>query len=178
MAGDDRSGDPDADPESVARSIALRRLSAAAQTRSQLDDAMRRRGVPEDVRHRVLDRFDDVGLIDDATFAKMWVESRHAGRGLAKKALAHELRQRGIESTLVDDAVAELPVEQEEATARALVARRLPSMRGLEPAVRTRRLASMLARKGYSAGLAFRVVREALASEGVENEHLSDESSS
>jgi regulatory protein len=159
----------------VARAIALRKLAAAPQTRAQLDDAMARRGVPAEIRDRVLDRFDDVGLIDDAMFARMWVESRHSGRGLAKKALAHELRRRGVDSGLVDEAVAELAPEQEEATARALVARRLPSTRGLDPAVRTRRLAGMLARKGYPAGLSFRIVREALEREGVEENDLPSE---
>jgi regulatory protein len=172
---DARSSDSDADPESVARAIALRKLAVAPQTRAQLDDAMRRRAVPEDVRERVLDRFDDVGLIDDAMFARMWVESRHAGRGLAKRALAHELRRRGVESDLVEEAVAELPAEQEEAMARALVARRLPTTRGLAPAARIRRLAGLLARKGYPAGLSYRVVREALEREGVAESDLPDE---
>lgn len=170
-----RSDEPDADPENVARAIALRKLAAAPQTRAQLADAMARRGVPAEVRDRVLDRFDDVGLIDDAMFARMWVESRHAGRGLAKKALAHELRRRGVDSALVDEAVAELDPEREETTARALVARRLPSTRGLDAATRTRRLAGMLARKGYPAGLSFRVVREALEREGVDEAELPSE---
>jgi regulatory protein len=169
------SDEPDADPENVARAIALRKLAAAPQTRAQLDDAMARRGVPAEVRDRVLDRFDDVGLIDDAMFARMWVESRHTGRGLAKKALAHELRRRGVDSALVDEAVAQLAPEQEETTARALVARRLPSTRGLDAATRTRRLAGMLARKGYPAGLSFRVVREALEREGVDEAELASE---
>lgn len=168
--------DTDADPESVARAIALRKLSAAPQTRAQLNEVMRRRGVPDDVRDRVLDRFGDIGLIDDAMFARMWVESRHSGRGLARQALAHELRRRGVESNLVDAAVAELPVEQEEAMARALVTRRLRATRGLEPAARTRRLAGMLARKGYPAGLALRIIREALEREGVGEDDLPDES--
>lgn len=171
---DDRSADADADPEAVARSIALRKLAAAPQTRAQLEDALTRRGVPDEVRDHVLGRLADAGLIDDAMFAHTWVESRHAGRGLAKRALAHELRRRGVEPDLVDEAVAELPAEQEEATARALVARRLPSTRGLEPAARTRRLIGMLARKGYPAGLSFRVVREALEREGVDESHLPD----
>lgn len=160
------------DPESVARSIALRRLSGAPQTRAQLDDAMRRKGVSDDVRERVLDRFGEVGLIDDAMFARAWVESRHAGRGLARRALAHELRRRGVDSNLVDEAVAELPPDREEATARELVARRLPGTRGLQPAARTRRLVGMLARKGYSAGVATRIVREALEAEGVDESDL------
>jgi regulatory protein len=167
--------DAEPDPESVARSIAMRRLAVAPQTRAQLDDAMRRRGVPDQVRDRVLERFVDVGLIDDAMFAQVWVESRHAGRGLAKRALAFELSRRGVEPAVVDEAVARLPFEQEEATARALVAERLAGTRALEPNARTRRLAGMLARKGYSPGLAFRVVRDALAGEGVSEVDMPEE---
>ena len=167
--------DPEPDPESVARTIALRRLATAPQTRAQLDDAMRRRGVPDQIRERVLDRFGEVGLIDDAMFAEAWVESRHAGRGLAKRALAFELRRRGVEPAVVDEAVESLPAKQEETTARALVAGRLAGTRNLEPVARTRRLAGMLARKGYPAGLAFRVVRDALGAEGVSEAEMPDE---
>ena len=169
-----RQGDPDPepDPEGVARAIALRRLAAAPQTRAQLDDAMRRRNVPDEIRDRVLTRFAEVGLIDDAMFSEAWVESRHAGRGLAKRALAFELRRRGVEPAVVDEAVDSLPTEREEATARALVAARLAGTRGLDPGARTRRLAGMLGRKGYPAGLAFRVVRDALPAEGVSDEDL------
>jgi regulatory protein len=169
-----RSGqdDPEPDPESVARNIALRKLAAAPQTRAQLDEAMAKRGVPDDVRVHVLDRFTDVGLIDDTMFARMWVESRHAGRGLARRALGHELRRRGVDGTIADEAVAEIDPESEEGTARELVAKRLASTRGLDADKRTRRLAGMLARKGYPAGLAYRVVREALESEGVSEDDL------
>jgi regulatory protein len=173
---DDLDAEPD--PESIARAIALRKLSAAPQTRAQLDDAMRRRGVPDVVRDRVLDRFGDVGLIDDAMFAQAWVESRHSGRGLARRALAFELRRRGVEPSIVDHALATLPADQEERTARALVAAKLASTRALEPATRTRRLAGMLARKGYPPGLAFRVVRDALASEGIAEDQLPPEPAS
>jgi regulatory protein len=175
---DDGSDDAEPDPESVARTIALRRLTVAPQTRAQLDDAMRRRGVPDDVRTKVLDRFGDVGLIDDAMFAQAWVESRHAGPGLAKRALAFELRRRGVEPSIVDHAVSALRAEQEERTARALVAAKLESTRALEPAARTRRLAGMLARKGYPPGLTFRVVCDALSEQGVAEEQLPDEPTS
>jgi regulatory protein len=173
--GDDGSDGVEPDPESVARTIALRRLEVAPQTRAQLDEAMRRRGVPDEIRERVLDRFGEVGLIDDVMFAQAWVESRHTGRGLAKRALAYELRRRGVEPAIVDDALGGLPAEQEERTARALVAARLPSTQALDPAVRSRRLAGLLARKGYPPGLAFRVVRDALAGESVADDLLLEE---
>lgn len=127
-----------------------------------------KRGVPAEAADQVLGRLTEVGMIDDALFAEMWVTSRHRGRGLAGRALSQELRRKGVDEELVRDAVDTLEPEQELATARELVARRLPATRHLEPQARVRRLAGLLARKGYPAGLAFRVVREALAQEGVE----------
>lgn len=154
----------------MAREICLRLLSAAPRTRAQLADALRRKGVPEDAAERVLGRLTEVGLIDDAAFARAWVQSRHLGRGLARRALASELRRRGVADETVNEAVEILEPQQEERTARELVARRLPATRGLDPAKRMRRLVGMLARKGYSPGLAYRVVREALEEEGADLE--------
>ncbi|MGC5011537.1 regulatory protein RecX [Streptosporangium sp. DT93] len=152
----------DADPQAVARGICLRLLTMAPRTRAQLAEALRKREVPQEAADAVLDRFSEVGLIDDEAFAAAWVSSRHAGRGLARKALASELRHRGVDEETVKDAVEQLDPEQEAETARALVRRKLSSTRSLEPAVRTRRLAGMLARKGYGPGLVFRVIREVL----------------
>jgi regulatory protein len=154
-----------ADPEAVARLICLRMLTAAPRTRAQLADALRRRGVPDEAAEAVLERFAGVQLIDDAMFARAWVDSRHRGRGLARRALAAELRQRGVASEDIQAAVERLDPEQELATARALVQRRLPGMRGQPRSTRFRRLMGMLARKGYPEGLAYRVVREALENE-------------
>src|SRR5258708_35779871 len=95
-------------------------------------------------------------------FARAWVESRHLGRGLAGRALAEELRQRGVAQEDIRAALEDLDPEQELATARELVARRLPATASVPPPARVRRLAGMLARKGYGPALAYRVVREAL----------------
>lgn len=154
---------PPADPEAVAREICLRLLTAMPRTRAQLAEALRRRSVPDEVAERVLGRFSDVGLIDDAAFSRAWVQSRHLGRGLAKRALAAELRQRGVADETVSAAVETLGPDQEETTARELIARRIAGTRGLDPARRLRRLVGVLARKGYPPELAYRVVREALA---------------
>ncbi len=152
----------------MARQICLRLLTAAPRTRAQLADALRRRGVPGHAADAVLSRFAEVKLIDDALFASAWVESRHHGRGLAGRALAVELRHRGVAAENIQAAVGQLGPEQEVATARALVARRLAGTRGQPPPARVRRLAGLLARKGYPPALAYRVVREALEQEGVD----------
>jgi regulatory protein len=166
-AADARDGAlPDADPEAVARDICLRLLTGQPRTRAELAAALAERNVPADAAETVLARFDEVGLIDDTAFAGAWVETRHRGRGLGKRALAHELRRRGVDNEVIQGALDQLDPDTEVETARALVARKLPSSRGLPTPRRVNRLVGMLARKGYPPGLAARVVREALADEG------------
>jgi len=138
-------------------------LADRPRTRAELTEALARRDVPAGATAALLDRFGEVGLIDDAAFAAAWVASRHHGRGLARRALAVELRRKGVDPETARDAVDRLDPQTEAATARGLVDRRLRSMRGVEPAVAARRLVSMLARKGYGPGLAAAVVRDALS---------------
>ncbi|MFF2354224.1 regulatory protein RecX [Kitasatospora sp. NPDC058115] len=166
-AGASRRGraEEPADPETRARDICLRLLTGAAKSRKQLADALRKREIPDEVAEEVLTRLEEVGLIDDAAFAAAWVESRHSVRGLSRRALAQELRTKGIAGELAERALAQLDPDDETEAARALVERRLRTTRGLERQTRTRRLVGVLARRGYSEGLAFRVVREALDEE-------------
>jgi regulatory protein len=154
--------------------LCLRLLTGTPRTRVQLAEAMRRRGIPDDVAEQVLSGFEDIGIVDDAAFAGAWVESRHHGRGLARRALTRELHSRGVESEVIARAVEQLDAEREEQTARALVQRKLRTTRGLDRKKRIRRLAGMLARKGYAEGIAFRVVRQALEEEGEDTEFLEE----
>ncbi|TAL22128.1 MAG: regulatory protein RecX [Frankiales bacterium] len=163
------------DPLDVARQICLNQLEYAPRTRAELATTLRKKGIEDDVAEQVLSRFAEVGMIDDALFAQLWVTSRHRGKGLAGRALSQELRRKGVADETAAEAVASIDREQELATARALVDRRLRSTAGLPTDARVRRLAGMLARKGYPAGTAFRVVREALAEEGEEAELAFDD---
>jgi len=138
-------------------------LAVRPRTRSELATVLRGKGIDDEIAAEVLDRYDEVGLIDDQAFAHAWVTSRHHGRGLASRALAQELRRKGVANDAVDTALDELEPATEEATARALVARRLRAESSSQPEAIFRRLVGMLARKGYPPGLAIRVVREALA---------------
>ncbi|WP_433286243.1 regulatory protein RecX [Micromonospora sp. CA-244673] len=170
-----RSEEPDAgatpapprDEAEVAREICLRQLAVRPRTRAELAGALAKRGISEEVADQVLDRYDEVGLVDDAAFARAWVSSRHNGRGLARRALANELRQRGVDGEVASEALDELDEETEAETARALVERKLRVTRGAPDAV-FRRLVGMLARKGYPAGVAIRAVKEALAAQSAE----------
>ena len=168
--GKQASGSPSesevGDPEAQARQICLRLLTAAPRTRAQLATALRRRGIPAGTAEAVLGRFTDVGLIDDAAFARAWVESRHYSRGLSRRSLSAELRRQGVETEEIREAVDTLDPEQEVATARRLVEQKMAATRGQPPEARVRRAAGALARKGYPPGLVFRLIKEALEQEG------------
>ena len=154
----------DAEPEaeSVARAIALRLLTHSPRSRAQLAEAMAKKDVPDDVAARVLDRFTEVGLINDSDFAEMLVRTRQSERGLARRALAAELRRKGISPEDAEEALATVQPEDEEATARGLLRRKAPASAGLDTEKRRRRLVSMLARKGYPPGMSYRLVGEVL----------------
>ena len=163
--GDRKPGDREPGGEEAARVICLRLLTSGPRTRAQLATALRKRRIPDEVADSVLGRFAEVGLIDDAAFARAWVESRHHGRGLGRRALAAELRERGVSDGEVRSAVNQLGPQDELAAAQRLVAKRAPASRGKPMPVRARQLMGMLAGKGYPAGLAAQVVREALEQE-------------
>ncbi|GAA1931142.1 regulatory protein RecX [Nocardioides hwasunensis] len=160
----------EADPEAVARKILLDALTGQARSRKELADRLAKRGVPDELASGLLDRFTEVGLIDDASYARQWVESRHRSRGLAPRALAQELRRKGVGDEETKAALEQIDDGDQREAARALVEKKLRTMRGLDQQVATRRLAGLLARKGYTAGLAFSVVREALADAGSDDD--------
>ena len=159
---------PEADPVEVARQICLHQLEFAPRTRAELAAVLSRRGVADEVADEVLSRFAEVGLVDDKAFSEAWTASRQRSRGLATRAIGQELRRKGVDDETVREALAQVDPLAEEATARALVERKLPSTRGLAPEARVRRLTGMLARKGYGPGVAYRVVKEAMAAEGLD----------
>ncbi|MGI9002866.1 MAG: regulatory protein RecX [Pseudonocardia sp.] len=159
---DPQPDDPEPAPEDVARAIVLRQLSMGPRTRKQLEDKLRQRGCPQEVAARVLDRMTQVGLVDDEAYAQMLVRSRQAGRGLAKRALAHELRSKGVADETIGQALGSIDGESERSLAEREAARRMRTLAGLEPAVQARRLAAVLARKGYPPSVVYAVVRDAV----------------
>lgn len=160
---DEEALGPDADHEAVARKVLLDTLTGQARSRSELATKLAKKHVPAEIADRLLDRFEEVGLVDDAAFAREWVQSRQSSRGLALRALAVELRRKGVDQAVIEEAVAEVDPDDEVEQARELVRRRLSSLQRYDEVTRVRRLTGMLARKGYPPGVAFRVVREEIA---------------
>ena len=148
------------DPVAQAKEICLRLLAARPRTRVELMQALARKGVEAEVAEQVLSRFDEVGLIDDAAFAEIWVRSRHNFQGLSRRALAVELRRKGVADESAAEALATVDSEAEEERARQLVRKRLRSLGEADEQTKVRKLVGMLARKGYSEGMAYRVVKD------------------
>ncbi|MCP2165366.1 regulatory protein RecX [Goodfellowiella coeruleoviolacea] len=160
------------DEAARAKEICLNLLTARPRTRAQLHQALLRKGISADVADQVLARLDEVGLIDDAAFAEVWVRSRHTYQGLGRRALAAELHRKGVDDELVAEAVAAVDEEAEEHRARQLVRKRLRAMGAADEATKIRRLVGTLARKGYGEGLAYRVVRDELRLAGEQADEL------
>jgi regulatory protein len=153
--------------EEQARALCLRLLTARARTRDELARQLLKRGYPDDVSRRVLDRLTDVGLVDDADFAAQWVRSRRLNAGKGKRALAAELRNKGVADDVINDALAGIDADAERQRAEQLVADKLRRERlddGDDTKI-ARRMVGMLARRGYSQTMAFDVVKVALAGE-------------
>ena len=168
---------PSQDEQQTARNIVLRQMAAAPKSRHQLTEKLLERDIPEDVIEDVLDRFEEVDLIDDASYAQMWVRSRHRSKGLARRALGMELKQRGINDDAAADALEQVTDEDEWVKAHELVRKKLSRATvpaSTDPKERqqrdrmVRRLVGMLSRKGYSPGLAFSVVTDALNTDDID----------
>ena len=147
--------------ESRARNVLLFQLSKGAKSKSQLRAILVKREIPEDIFEPILDRFEEAGLIDDAQFANVIVNSRRRYKGLSKSAIKRELSTKGVAVEVIEEAISEITAEQEFETAKELAVKRLRTMSRLEPAVQDRRLSGYLARKGYGGGIVYAAIRYA-----------------
>lgn len=161
-----RASDPDegikqdADPESVARSIVLRKLSTRAHTRAELERALAAKQVPAPAAEAVLDRMAELGLVNDEAFARDWVESRQQRRHLSRRGLQQELTRKGVARETISSVVQEVGTGDELIAAHALVNKKRAALAGLDPAVRYRRLAGLLSRRGYSSDVVSTVLQQ------------------
>lgn len=164
-----RLDDPVAEEER-AREYLLRALTASARTRQRLSKGLAERDVETVLAERLLDRFVELGLVNDAEYAQTLARTRFAERGLARRAIADEMRHKGFEQHDVGPALEQISDEDEETAARKLVRGRLKRISSLARDVQYRRLAGFLGRKGYSSGLAMRVIKEELAAHADDTE--------
>ncbi|WP_243838712.1 regulatory protein RecX [Aeromicrobium yanjiei] len=161
-----------AEQMSRARQIVYDRLAVTARSRADLEQALAKKHVPAEVARAILDKFEDAGLVDDAEFARSWVQSRQRSKGLSSRVLAMELRRKGVDEEIAREALDELDPAVELEAAHRLVQTKLRSMSALDDTTKIRRLTGLLARKGYSPQIAFDVVRQELGAEPAPLESL------
>jgi len=157
----------EASREEQARNLCLRLLTAKARTRAELEGQLAKRGYPDELSQRVLDRLAHVGLVDDVDFAEQWVRSRRVNAGKGKRALAAELRTKGVDDDVVTAALADIDAGTERERAEQLVRDKLrrEKLGDDDDTKVARRLVGMLARRGYNQTMALDVVKDELASE-------------
>lgn len=146
----------------AAREVALRQLDTRSRSRRELLNAIASRGFRDGVGQEVVARLEAVGLVDDRAFARALVRERFAARGRTGPALVAELRRKGLDGDTIDEAVSTISADDEYDRARRLVEDRARSVRGMPRRAAYRRLAGMLARKGYGPDVSARAVCEAL----------------
>jgi regulatory protein len=123
-------------------------------SRAQLEATLAKRDVSPEVARTLLDRFEEVGLVDDEAFAAMLVRTRHSERGLVGPALASELTRKGIAPEVAAEAMSQVTEQDRVDAAERIARKRLATTRGLPREVRLRRAAQTLARRGHAPGAA------------------------
>ncbi|MEI6621824.1 MAG: regulatory protein RecX [Actinomycetes bacterium] len=146
-----------------AREYLLNSLNYAPRTRQQLDDLLAKRNVPPEMAAALLDRFEEVGLINDSEFAEAWVRDRHWSRGLSRRALARELALKGISQPDIEAALEQVDADDEREAARKLAERKVRVLSRFDSAAQEQKLMGMLMRRGHTPALAGEVAREVVA---------------
>lgn len=144
-----------------ATSAALRLLAHRPRAEHELTQRLRQKGFGPGAVDAAIAKLHEWRYLDDADFARRWVEARQQHRPRANRLVGHELRHKGVAADVIREAIAEADVD-ERADALRLARHKAPAYAGLPPEVQRRRLSSFLARRGYSFDLVRQAVEEAL----------------
>jgi regulatory protein len=146
----------------AAKQVLLRRLSHAPRTRKELAKDLKDKDISDEVANIALDRFEEVGLINDQALASNYVSSQHERKGIGKTALRQQLRAKGVSDDVALEAISQISDDQEFQAAFALACKKIRSLQKDDAKTQLRKIVGVLARKGYSSNLAFRVAKEVI----------------
>ena len=143
--------------------VALRLLALRPRTQAELRRRLAQRGFrPQDIEATIV-RLSELGLVDDAAFARFWVEQRAAFRPSGRRRLIAELRAKGVAHEAIDEALQE---QDDSASIEAVARRRAATLVNVREATFSRRLQAFLLRRGFDASLARTVVGRLLRERG------------
>ena len=137
---------------------ALRFLEARQRSTVEVRTRLNRAGYRPDLVEGAITRLIELGMLDDAAFAKAWVESRDRARPRGERALRSELRTKGIDRAVVDETMADREADRPDAddeAARRLLERHASALaRIADPRARRQRAYALLARNGFDPDVA------------------------
>lgn len=148
---------------------ALNFLSYRPRSEAEVRRNLRQKNAENTVVEAVVERLTQAGLLNDQEFARYWVENRLQFNPRGARALRHELREKGVPTSIIADALADFDEEAAARKAAEAGARRLTH---LESRDFRRRLGAHLARRGFSYAVIEPLVEEML--EAARCEALSD----
>jgi regulatory protein len=158
------------DDPGIVLEAALRFLEPRQRSIGEVRRRLMRVGYRTELVEGAIARLVELGMLDDAAFARSWIESRDRARPRGERALRMELARKGIERQTTDDVIADREANEPEADAAAatrLLERNAGALaRVADPRVRRNRAYALLARNGFDPEVAATAVRSfALASE-------------
>ncbi|HYH11000.1 MAG TPA: regulatory protein RecX [Thermomicrobiales bacterium] len=153
-----------ADEPDRATASALNLLTHRGRSERELRQRLRQKGYTAAAIDETIRRVVDWGYLNDEQFAAAWVEQRSSGKPRSRRALAHELREKGVDRQIVETTIEEADID-EVADARRLAADKWRKERGEDPAKRRQRTAAFLARRGYGWDVAKQVIDELASDE-------------
>jgi regulatory protein len=142
---------------------ALRFLEARQRSADEVRQRLLLQGYRVTMVDAAVTRLTDLGMLDDASFARSWVESRDRARPRGERVLRQELRRKGIDRAIVDETLSDREVDRpnaDEAAARRLLERHANALaRVTDPRARRQRAYALLARNGFDSDLAASLTR-------------------
>lgn len=140
-----------------ARESALHLLGYRDRTKSEIKMHLIRRDYPEDIVDEIIDRLSRVELLDDEKFSRDWVRSRSAAKPMGRTRLAWELRSRGIDAPLIQEALESVDTDTEYALALEAASKKADKAKRDDPMLK-KRLISFLRRRGFGWEVINRVI--------------------
>lgn len=164
---DESLGEPPTDEQlekmaKQAKNVAYYWVDQAEKSRHELFTKIKNKGITDDIANEVLDKMEELGYLDDNRFAENFVYSKQTYDKLGARAITYKLKLKGVPQDIIDAALAGIDEESEEENAKLIALRKARVNKKLDTNKRIQQIAGMLARKGYSGSMIFRLAKEAV----------------
>ncbi len=147
---------------------ALYFLGFRSRSRAEIEQYLREKEFEPPVIEEVVQRLLAEKYLDDEAFARLWVDNREHTRPRSSRALRYELRQKGVDNTVINDLVETV---DDDAAAWAAIEPKLPRWQALEQQEFFKKLSSFLSRRGFTYEVTRRIYKRAWAERPVSEDN-------